>query len=247
MSSKDGENVKSEEEEGQDSKWGYDLFPERRGKFSTSWSRVFMGFEGKEDMDKMKCERNVYKCFKTSKLVQIMLGALKASGCEVDLRRHIVCEVCDSSVSGGYDPVLNQIVVCQNNSRSEGIVQGILTHEMIHMFDYCRNNLDFKNLDHLACTEIRAANLTHCGFLSAILQGDASLTNFKNRHQECVKSKAIQSVLAVRTVTREEAKAAVDRVFTRCYRDLEPIGRRVKPNSTDAKRAHAEGFLYGYV
>lgn len=91
--------------------------------------------------------------------------------------------MCDVSVSGGYDPVLNQVVVCQNIARNEGIVQGVLTHEMIHMFDYCRNDLDFKNIDHLACTEIRAANLTHCSFMSAWTQGDASPFNIKEAHQ----------------------------------------------------------------
>ncbi|KAJ8875476.1 hypothetical protein PR048_023371 [Dryococelus australis] len=102
---------------------------------------------------------------------------------EVDIRRHISCEVCDPSVSGGYDSIMNQIVVCQNVARSEGIVQGVLTHEMIHMFDYCRNEVDFKNVDHLACTEIRAANLAHCSFLSACAQGDASFINIRQRHQ----------------------------------------------------------------
>ena len=38
-----------------------------------------------------------------------MYRALKASGCEIDLRRHIACEVCDLKVSGGYDPMLNQV------------------------------------------------------------------------------------------------------------------------------------------
>jgi inner membrane protease ATP23 len=73
--------------------------------------------------------------------------------------------------------------VCQNVARSKGMVQGVLTHEMIHMFDYCRNVLDFKNVDHLACTEIRAANLTHCSFLSAWHQGDASPFRIQQQHQ----------------------------------------------------------------
>lgn len=30
---------------------------------------------------------------------------------EIDLRRHIVCEVCDPKVSGGYDPELNQVII----------------------------------------------------------------------------------------------------------------------------------------
>ncbi|XP_066995672.2 mitochondrial inner membrane protease ATP23 homolog isoform X2 [Anabrus simplex] len=164
--------------------YGYGLFPERRGEpYKPSWSGVLFRGEGKEQYDKIRCERNVYSCVKNSPLVKLMLGALKASGCEIDIRRHIACEVCDSSVSGGYDPVLNQVVICQNVARKEGIVQGSLTHEFIHMFDYCENKLDFKNLDHLACTEIRAANLAHCSFISACLQGDASPMNIKKMHQ----------------------------------------------------------------
>jgi len=63
------------------------------------------------------------------------------------------------------------------------MVRGVLLHEMIHMFDYCRNKLDVKNIDHLACTEIRAANLGHCSFMSSLLQGDSSFTNIKATHQ----------------------------------------------------------------
>lgn len=196
------------------------------------------------------------------------MGALKSSGCPIDLRRHISCEVCDESVSGGYDPITNQIVVCQNMARGQGMVciaisnlafwywnnlfsillqvQGVLTHEMIHMFDYCRNNLDFKNIDHLACTEIRAANLTHCSFLSSVSQGDSSPINIKQTHQDCVKTKALMSVLAVRQVSKDEAIDAVERVFPRCYADLEPIGRRIRRNSEDMKKAFMEGPMYGY-
>ncbi|KAG7307547.1 hypothetical protein JYU34_007753 [Plutella xylostella] len=165
--------------------WGYDLYPERRGTFSPKLTNVLIGKEGKEGIEKMKCEKNVYECVKNSPIVKIMMRALKSSGCAVDLRRHISCEVCDYSVSGGYDPELNQIVVCQNVSTRQGMVQGVLAHEMIHMFDYCRNQLDFKNMEHLACTEIRAANLTHCSFMSAWSQGDASYTRIKKAHQVC--------------------------------------------------------------
>lgn len=100
-----------------------------------------------------------------------------------DLRRHISCEICDDSVTGGYDPEQNQIVICQNSSNTGGFVQGVLTHEMIHMFDYCTNHLDFKNVEHLACTEIRAANLAHCSFLGAWAQADADVFNIKKRHR----------------------------------------------------------------
>lgn len=101
----------------------------------------------------------------------------------IDIRRNISCETCDESVTGGYDPLTNQVVICQNSAKKPGLVQGILTHEFIHMFDYCVNNLDFKNIEHLACTEIRAANLAHCSFFSAIVQTDADYFNVRKKHQ----------------------------------------------------------------
>lgn len=74
-------------------------------------------------------------------------------------------------------------MICQNTATSKGTIQGVLTHELIHMFDSCTRKLDFKNIEHLACTEIRAANLTHCGLVSSMLEGHSSLFNFKKKHQ----------------------------------------------------------------
>lgn len=62
-------------------KWGYDLYPERKGeKYKPSWSKVLFGLEGRENIDKLKCERNVYSCVKNSPMVKLMMGALKSSG-----------------------------------------------------------------------------------------------------------------------------------------------------------------------
>lgn len=47
--------------------WGYDLYPERRGTFTPKLSKILIGSEGKEKLDKVKCEKNVYECVKTSK------------------------------------------------------------------------------------------------------------------------------------------------------------------------------------
>lgn len=230
-----------------DEKWGFDLYPERRGgKYKPSLTKIALLGEGRENRDKYKCEQNVWKCTQKSPLVKLMMSALKSSGCEVDLTRHVSCEVCDVSVSGGYDSELNQIVICQNVTRSESMTQGVLSHEMIHMFDYCRNKLDFKNIEHLACTEIRAANLTHCSYLSAVFQGDASPFRIAKAHQECVKTKAVYSVMSVRQVDKTEAREVVDRVFDKCYNDLEPVGRRIRRNSADMHKAYNERFAYGY-
>ena len=75
--------------------------------------------------------------------------------------------------------------MCQNSARAEGMIQGVLTHELIHMFDYCRHKLDLNNVKHLACTEIRAANLAHCSFFSAFIQGTTSIFAVKQYHQVC--------------------------------------------------------------
>lgn len=226
--------------------YGHDLYPERRGNKQKSFKNIILMKDGTEHIARLHCEQRVFNCIKKHPLVKIMMSALKSAGCPVDLRRHLSCEECDSSVTGGYDPELNQIVICQNTARIEGIVGSVLTHEMIHMFDYCKNKLDFKNIDHLACTEIRAANLTYCSFMSAMIDGDAALWNMKKKHQECVKRRAALSVLAARGVTTEEARAAVDRVFDKCYNDLEPIGRRIKRNTDDMNKAFLDAPFYGY-
>jgi len=242
----------SKPEEGEDSvtedsknKYGYDLFPERLGDTKkTSWSDIF--WSAGPDADRKKCENRVWNVAKTSPMVKIMMSALESSGCPVDLSRHVACEVCDSSVTGGYDVQNNQIVICQNTCKSESLVNGVLTHEMIHMFDFCRHDLDFKNIEHLACTEVRAANLTHCSFITSLSHGASTVGHVAKSHEECVKVKAAWSVVAAHKVDIAEARKVVDRVFPQCNKDLEPIGRRVRRGSIDPVLAMYEKHHYGY-
>ena len=51
-------------------------------------------------------------------------------------------------------------MLCENNIYSQGHMNDTLTHELIHTLDYCRAELDWNNIHHLACTEIRAASLS---------------------------------------------------------------------------------------
>ena len=32
---------------------------------------------------------------------------------------------------------------------------GVMAHELLHMFDNCRAKFDYRNLEHVACTEVR--------------------------------------------------------------------------------------------
>ena len=65
--------------------------------------------------------------------------------------------------------------------------------------------------------------------------------------QQCVKNKALLSVLMVRNVSREEGMAVIDRVFDRCYKDLEPFGRYPRRGSKDPEKALIDGVYYGYI
>ena len=65
--------------------------------------------------------------------------------------------------------------------------------------------------------------------------------------QECVRWKARNSILSVRNVSKEEADAAVDRVFSKCYPDLEPVGRIPRNPHLDGRRLYVESSLYGYT
>lgn len=79
-------------------------------------------------------------------------------------------------------------------------------------------------------------------FANGFIKSNDSFIN-----QTCVKAKAVESVAITRPeVDREEIWASCDRVFDRCYADLEPIGRRPRAGSDDYKKAYRERFYYGY-
>ncbi|XP_073416076.1 mitochondrial inner membrane protease ATP23 homolog [Dendrobates tinctorius] len=171
-----------------------------------------------------KCHKMLQMAMETSPYARLLLDAMKRSGCTVSRDRHFSCEDCDGSVSGGFDADTSEIVLCQNNIHNQPHMDRVVTHELIHAFDHCRAHVDwFSNIRHLACSEIRAANLS----------GDCSLSNeisrfnfgLKQHHQACVRDRALRSILAVRQISREAAEKAINDVFESCFNDHEPFGR----------------------
>lgn len=57
--------------------------------------------------------------------------------------------------------------------------------------------------------------------------------------QACVRGRALRSILAVRTISREEAEKIVDEVFDTCFNDHAPFGR-IPHSKRDAQFAHKE-------
>ena len=169
--------------------------------------------------DKDNCELNVIQALQSSERINKLLKALKSSGCPVVPSRHIACIPCDdqSSLLGGYDLEHNQVVICQNKCKNPKQVEEILSHELVHLYDFCTAKLDFSNVEHLACTEIRASSLISC-----------SEFNFFQHwsHAECVKSKASKSVSVIKNLNSNDSRGAVSKVFEKCYADLEPLGSK---------------------
>jgi len=225
-----------------------DLYPERRGgKISPSVFQKSTG-AGHPSALKVTCERSVVDLIEKAPMVRHMLGALKASGCPVNLTKHIQCEMCQEGRqvehAGGFDDQLQQVFLCSNNCTNPGLVHGSLVRNLLYAFDSCVNKYDFSNPDHLACTEVRKANLVGCGYLTYMMRKDG-VFGWRKLHQRCVKSTAVESLVRTRFLSEEIAVKSVDKVFDRCYADLEPFGRRAY-SAADINRAFEEKFLFGY-
>jgi mitochondrial inner membrane protease ATP23 len=115
-----------------------------------------------------------------------------------------------------------EIFVCQQYMENEHMVHKTVHHELIHAIDMCRTNMDpVRNCVHLACTEIRAENLSgECSFWKELPR----MKSFKGHGQECVRRRAL---LSVRANPNCQARAAdyVDAAMPRCFQDVYPYDR----------------------
>lgn len=194
-------------------------------------------------VNKLTCEKNVQKAIENHPGVKLLLKAMKDIGCETNLLRHFSCEQCDGYVKGGFDPATNQVIVCYNTvNKLNDDVEKSMVSSLLEAYDYCRANYNANDLSHLACSKVRAANLTSCSYFETF---KSSMFKIDNSRKECVRAKAALSLQTVRNISEEEALKAVDSVFDRCYNDLEPFGRRVY-NREDCERAYKDRYRFGY-
>ncbi|XP_060065607.1 mitochondrial inner membrane protease ATP23 homolog [Ylistrum balloti] len=230
MTDQENSSKQGEEQDRTDPEYGYKWFPER-GKERSLYEKALYGGQTR------KCEINIAKCLKQDRTISIILKALESYGCKFD-KRHFTCENCIEG-QAAYDYRSRQVVFCQNKVKSNGYCP-ILGHELIHAFDDCRAKIDYKNIDHIACSEIRAANLTQCDFFHGLMCGVVT-PGLDNSQKDCVRGHAMFSLMMSRNLSQEKALEAIDRVWDRCYNDLEPIGRRCRHNVNDRILASEEG------
>jgi inner membrane protease ATP23 len=118
--------------------------------------------------------------------------------------------------------LLPEVVICQQYMESELMTHRTMHHELIHAIDMCRTKMDpLRNCIHMACTEIRAENLSgECAYANEL----PYMKTFKGHGKECVRRRAIQSVRANPNCT-SRASDYVDAAMERCFQDVYPYDR----------------------
>jgi inner membrane protease ATP23 len=126
--------------------------------------------------------------------------------------------------------LLPQIFLCQNHVMNQTHVNQSLIHELIHAIDLCRTNMDpIHNCIHMACTEIRAENLSgECNMGRELMHYSSRIMNdaagLKGHGAKCVKRRAVLSVKANPNCV-DRAEEYVDVAFDRCFKDTYPFDR----------------------
>ncbi|KAM6287840.1 mitochondrial inner membrane protease ATP23 homolog isoform 2-T2 [Spheniscus humboldti] len=162
----------------EDDDFGYRLFPDRNKKPQSFLVRSLFTFHN-------RCQLMLRMTLDTNPYAQLLLEAMKQSGCTVFNDRHFSCENCDGCVSGGFDSATSQIVLCQNNIRHQSHMNRVVTHELIHAFDHCRAHVDwFKNVKHLACSEQISLSSSLSQDLPLVLKISLSFSRSPSRSQD---------------------------------------------------------------
>ncbi|KAK0547907.1 Mitochondrial inner membrane protease atp23 [Tilletia horrida] len=145
----------------------------------------------------------------------------------------IIFVPCDANRAGGFQEALppheSGIVICSNRVKSKNQMEQVLAHEMIHWFDHCRFHVNWDNLRHRACSEIRASALSgECKF-AAQFAANANIALLKN-HQVCTRRRAALSVSGADSLShlsKEDREVAVqrvmDEVWEACWNDTRPF------------------------
>ncbi|KAG7192786.1 Mitochondrial inner membrane protease atp23 [Scheffersomyces spartinae] len=168
------------------------------------------------------CEQDRSWMLQYSPLVRFMIDQLKRVGDgEVP---EIKCLDCNDLKGGGFHPQ-EGILLCANWLKDKWQLEDVLTHELVHAYDYKVFAVDLNNLKHHACTEIRASMLSgECRVLNEIRK--TGLANFSTKFQSCVRRRAVLSVTAnPKCKDAAEAEAVVGHVWNSCFNDTRPFER----------------------
>lgn len=177
------------------------------------------------EQDPKENSRAVQKVVKSLKSMHasFIRNHMDKIGCPFSVQ-HLVCQKCpeDNPLLAAFDPERNRIVVCADKAAeaNQKMLDIAIAHELIHAFDQCRAHVDWKNMEHYACSEIRATMLSR-----------ECLRKFqKNRRKDGQKMTGIWDCVAPRTLSslkmmgmeESEAKKIINKVYSHCANDTSP-------------------------
>lgn len=121
-----------------------------------------------------------------------------------------------------------EIEICQQYMDSRSMTHKTMIHELVHAIDMCRvRNMDpVHNCLHMACTEIRAENLSgECNFWPEVGRGQAMPLGMNaGQGKQCVQRRALLSVQA-NPNCQANAADYVHAAMKSCYQDVYPFDR----------------------
>jgi inner membrane protease ATP23 len=163
----------------------------------------------------LKCSKRLTKILDSNPQVKFMLNSLETLKCALP---SILCSQCPNDRAGGFDPKTNSVLL--NQSTITMTLADSLNHELVHAYDNCTTKLDWTNINHVACTEIRANTLSgECRLTREFLKG---YTGFSKHFQDCIKRRAIIGVSSSGW-DEKDAQIAVTNVWSACFNDFAPF------------------------
>ena len=171
----------------------------------------------------LNCVRSIDTILGSSHYVRHLVASLNARGCDVS-RSFFSCAQCpEGMLIGGFWSSESGVVVCENVPRSTDQIGRTLLHELVHAYDWCRVDFSPTNCLHLACTEIRAANLSgDCNLAMEMIRGRSEAFRFTAHKQNCVKRVAIQSLMN-NPNCKANAPRSVELAWDLCWPDATPF------------------------
>ena len=102
-----------------------------------------------------------------------------------------------------------------------------ISQQLIFDYDRCRAYFDELNMQHAACSYIRAFNLSgQCKWLREIKSGELTILGPHNEHQQkCVKRKTFAKLSEQfgQNQSENQIEETIENIFERCYNDFEPL------------------------